>query len=235
MTRHPMLTSVPPAHDPPLGDAAPPPSFLRAVFDDRILTVPNLLTVLRLLAIPVLFWLLLGHDDQVGAAVLLGVLGATDWFDGKIARRWDQISELGKLLDPAADRILLFSAAVAIVLDGAVPLWIAVPVLVREPLMFLSVVLLGLLGAKRIDVMWVGKAGTFALMCAFPLFLLGNSGESWAPVCEVAAWVCAIPGLALSLYATAAYVPQARRALAEGRAERLARAQPGSGGPTDGR
>lgn len=220
MTRHPMLAPVPPADDPST-DAAPP-SFLRAVLDDRIVTVPNLLTVARLACIPLFVYLLLGRDDQIGAAVLLGVLGATDWFDGKVARRYDQVSELGKLLDPAADRILLVTAAVAITLDGGVPLWLAIPVMVREPLMFLAVVLLGLLGARRIDVTWYGKAGTFALMCAFPLFLLGNSGTSWAPIAEAAGWVCGIPGLALMIWATLLYIPMARRALAEGRAERRA-------------
>ena len=218
-----MLTSVPPADDRPV-DAAEETveekSFLRAVFDDRIVTVPNLLTLLRLACVPLFLYLLFGLDEKVAAAGLLAVLGATDWFDGKIARRYDQVSELGKLLDPAADRILLITAVIAITIDGGVPLWFAAPIMIREPIMFAAVIALGLLGAKRIDVTWFGKAGTFGLMFAFPLFLVGNSDASWAAEAETAAWLCGIPGLALSLYATVLYVPMARRALAEGRAER---------------
>jgi cardiolipin synthase len=218
-----MLTPVPPADDRPIDDAAPK-SFLRAVFDDRIVTVPNLLTVVRLACVPLFLYLLFGLEEKVAAAGLLAVLGATDWFDGKVARRYDQVSELGKLLDPAADRILLITAVVAITVDGGVPLWFALPIMIREPIMFAAVVALGALGAKRIDVTWFGKAGTFALMVAFPLFLVGNSDASWADAAEVVAWLTGIPGLALSLYATVLYVPMARRALAEGRAERAAQA-----------
>lgn len=213
-----MLTPVSPADDHPveMGEK----SFLRAVFDDRILTVPNLITLARLACIPLFLYLLFELDNQVAAAALLGVLGATDWFDGKIARRYNQISELGKLLDPAADRILLITAVIAITVDGAVPLWFAAPIMIREPLMFAAVVTLGLMGAKRIDVTWYGKAGTFLLMFAFPLLLVGHSDASYAPAAEVAGWLCGIPGLLLSLYATVLYIPMARRALADGRAER---------------
>lgn len=214
-----MLTPVSPADEHPLPEAEEK-SFLRAVFDDRILTVPNLITVARLACIPLFLYLLFGRDNEVAAAALLAVLGATDWFDGKVARRYNQVSELGKLLDPAADRILLITAVIAITAVGAVPLWFALPIMIREPLMFVAVVALGLMGAKRIDVTWYGKAGTFLLMFAFPLLLVGHSDESFAPAAEVAGWLCGIPGLALSLFATALYIPMARTALVEGRAER---------------
>jgi cardiolipin synthase len=198
-------------------------SFLRAVFDDRLLTIPNVLTFVRLACVPLFVYVLFGLDERVAAAGLLAVLGATDWFDGYIARRYDQVSELGKLLDPAADRILLITAVLAITIDGAVPLWFAAPIIIREPLMFASVVVLGLLGAKRIDVTWFGKAGTFGLMFAFPLFLVGHSDATYADAAVLLAWLFGIPGLVLSLYATVLYIPMARRALAEGRAEAAAR------------
>jgi cardiolipin synthase len=181
------------------------------------------LTFVRLACVPLFVYLLFGLEERVAAAGLLAVLGATDWFDGYIARRYDQVSELGKLLDPAADRILLITAVLAITIDGAVPVWFAAPIIIREPLMFASVVALGLLGAKRIDVTWFGKAGTFGLMFAFPLFLVGHSDASYADTAEILAWLFGIPGLALSLYATVLYIPMARRALAEGRAEAAAR------------
>lgn len=188
---------------------------------DRILTVPNALSVIRLCLIPVFLWLLFGRDSRVGAALLLGGLGATDWVDGFVARRYNQVTTLGKVLDPTADRLLLGVAVVAILVDGSVPAAVAVPVLVREALVGGAVVVLAALGARRIDVTWAGKAGTFALMFAFPLFLAGND-QGFGPheVVRALAWVFAVVGLALSWYAAARYVPLARRALAEGRAFR---------------
>jgi cardiolipin synthase len=195
-------------------------SFLRAVFDDRIVTVPNLLSLLRLLAIPLFLYLLFDRDNEAGAAALLGVLGATDWVDGQIARRFNQISELGKLLDPAADRLLLIVVVIAVTVDGAVPLWFGVPVMIREPLMFIAVIALGLLGATRIDVTWYGKLGTAGLMFAFPLLLAGSDTSlTGAELFRALGWVFGIPGLVLSYYATILYIPMARRALAEGRLE----------------
>jgi cardiolipin synthase len=107
--------------------------------------------------------------------------------------------------------------------DGSVPLWFAITVLVREVLVGATTLVLAALGARRIDVTWFGKAGTFGLMIAFPLFLASHSDLSWADTAGVLAWVAGIPGLALSLYAAALYVPLARQALADGRADRAAR------------
>lgn len=192
---------------------------------DRILTVPNLITLVRLCCLPVFLWLLLGQEDRGGAAVLLAVLGATDWVDGYVARHFNQVSTVGKVLDPVADRLLFFTAIVAIIIDGqSAPLWFCIAVLVREGVVATATLVLAAMGARRIDVTWFGKAGTFGLMFAFPLFLVGASSMWWASGAEIAAWVCGIPGLALSYYAAILYVPLARRALAEGRAERAAAA-----------
>lgn len=185
---------------------------------DRILTVPNALSVIRLCLIPVFVWLLFGRESRVGAALLLGGLGATDWIDGFIARRYNQVTTLGKVLDPTADRLLLVVAVVSILIDGSVPAIVAIPVIVRETLVGGAVLVLAAMGARRIDVTWVGKAATFALMFAFPLFLAG-ADEDFGPheVFRAGGWVAAVVGLALSWYAAATYVPLARRALAEGR------------------
>ena len=115
-----------------------------------------------------------------GAAVLLAVLGATDWVDGWIARRYDQGSELGKILDPTADRVLLVAAAIALLGEGLptgvnVILWI---VLAREVLIAIATVALALAGARRIDVVWAGKAGTLAIMFALPMFLIADAAPS---------------------------------------------------------
>lgn len=185
--------------------------------DDRILTIPNVLSVVRLLCVPLFLWLLFGRDDRAGAAILLAVLGATDWVDGYIARHFHQVSAVGKVLDPTADRVLLLTGVLASLVDGSVPAWVAVLALVREVLVAGAAVVLAALGARRIDVSWFGKAGTFALMFAFPLFLAGASDLSWNGTAEVLAWLFAVPGLVLAWYAAALYVPIARRALEEGR------------------
>ena len=131
------------------------------VRSDRVLTVPNALSVGRLLCVPIFLWLLFGRDSEVGAALLLAVLGATDWVDGFVARRFGQVSEVGKVLDPTADRILLIAAVIAIWLADAVPGVVFWPVVVREVVISAAVVWLAALGARRIDVLWVGKAGAF--------------------------------------------------------------------------
>ena len=185
--------------------------------EDRVLTIPNAISVGRLLCVPIFLWLLFGRDDEFAAALLLAVLGSTDWVDGFIARRFGQVSNLGKILDPTADRILLLTAIVAIVVSGAVPLWVALLAIARETLVALAAIGLGILGARRIDVTWFGKAGTFGLMFAFPLFLASHSDVGWADTARVLAWICVIPGLVLAWYSAALYIPIARRALEEGR------------------
>jgi cardiolipin synthase len=188
--------------------------------DSRILTLPNVITLVRLACLPVFLWLLFGVEDRAAAAWLLAALGATDWVDGYLARHLGQVSELGKVLDPVADRLLFFVGAGGILIDGSVPTWFAVIVLLREALVGGATLLLAAMGARRIDVTWYGKAGTFGLMIAFPLFLGSHSDISWADTAGVLAWIAGIPGLVLSLYSAVLYVPIARRALAEGRATR---------------
>ena len=185
-----------------------------------ILTVPNLISIARLGCIPWFMWLLFGVEDRMWAALLLGGLGATDWVDGWAARRLGQVSELGKILDPTADRLLLLVAVPCLLVDGTIPGWFALTVLVREVLVGAATLALAALGAQRIDVSWWGKTGTFALLWAVPCFL---AGESRMPVDEaftVMAWVFGLPGLAIAWWAAFAYLPVARRALAEGRANR---------------
>jgi cardiolipin synthase len=196
----------------------------------RVLTAPNLITMVRLLCIPIFLWLLFGLDDQTWAAVLLAALGATDWVDGFVARRYHQVSTLGKVLDPAADRVLVATAVIAVTVHGAVPVWFGVATLAREALVSIMVVLLAALGAARINVLWIGKAGTFALMFSYPAFLLSYGTASWQGPIRVIAWGCGLIGLALSWAAAASYVGPARNALREGRAGRK-RAGQGSAVP----
>jgi cardiolipin synthase (CMP-forming) len=194
--------------------------------EDRVLTLPNAFTVARLLCIPAFLWVLFGHHphDRYHAALLLAVLGATDWVDGYLARHLHQVSTVGKVLDPTADRLLLGTSMLAIVIEGSVPVWFAAIVIGREALVAGAVLLLAAAGARRIDVQWAGKAGTAGMMLAFPLFLAGHSAVGWHHLAETLAWCCAIPGLMFSLYAAATYVPMARQALTEGRQARMAAA-----------
>jgi len=183
---------------------------------DRVWTIPNALSVGRLACVPIFLWLLFGRENRVGAALLLAGLGITDWVDGYVARHFNQVSTLGKILDPVADRILLIVGMVAILVDGSVPpviFWVAV---VREAAVAALFLLLSALGARRIDVSWAGKCGTFLMLIAFPLFLWGHKH---GPATAVA-WPVAVAGLIMGWYAFVTYVPPGLAALREGRAAR---------------
>jgi len=198
---------------------------------DRILTVPNVITLVRLACIPLFLWMLFGKHWQTASAVLLGVLGATDWVDGFVARRYGQVSTFGKVLDPTADRLLVATAVISVMVYGAVPLWFGIATIAREVLVSVMVLLLASLGAARIDVLWVGKAGTFGLMFAYPTFLLAYGDATWQEPFKVIAWVTGIVGLALAWYAAGSYIGPARDALRKGRAARRSReAEPGMKG-----
>lgn len=184
------------------------------------MTLPNLISIGRLLCVPLFLWLLLARESRVTAAVLLAALGATDWIDGWIARHFDQASEVGKVLDPTADRILLVFAGIALLVDGSLPLWVAIVVLAREAVISVGVLALAAVGARRIDVQWSGKAGTLALMFALPGFLLADAVSGLRVPVLTLTWVFTIGGLALSYYATLEYIPLARAALRDGRAGR---------------
>lgn len=195
-----------------MAETAAPRTWQQEVF-----TWPNLISVLRLGCVPIFVWLLLGEERRMAAAGLLAVLGATDWVDGWIARRFDQTSEVGKLLDPTADRLMFLVAVFSMIIDESVPLWFAVLTLVREGVISIVALILGALGARRIDVTWWGKTSTFGLMFAFPLFLVAYADVSWSGLAEVLAYGIGVPSLVLHYYAAWGYIPIARTALAEGR------------------
>lgn len=187
---------------------------------DRILTIPNVITAVRLSLLPVFLYLLFGQDDRFWAGWLLFGIGCTDWVDGYLARRLRQVTTVGKVLDPVADRLLFFVGGGAILVDGSVPAWVVVAVLVREAAVAVGTLTLAAMGSRRIDVTWAGKAATFLLMGAFPAFLVSRSDTATADAYEILAWSVAIPGLLLSYWSALLYIPMGRRALAEGRADR---------------
>ena len=182
----------------------------------------NGITLVRLAFIPVFWWLLFGTGHRALAAWLLGVLGATDWIDGYVARRMNQVSTIGKILDPSADRLLTVSGLVGVALAGGVPWWFAGVCLVRELLVISLTLLLASLGATRIDVLWWGKVSTFALLATFPLFLLTSQAhhlplQGWQTVLRAITWVVGAAGLGLSWGVFFGYIRPARTALSAGR------------------
>lgn len=182
------------------------------------LTWPNLVTLVRLCCLPIFVWLLFGRDSRTGAGLVLGALGATDWVDGWIARRFGQVSEFGRKFDPTADRLVFIVGVAAILVDGSAPAWFCWLVVAREVLVGGTVAVATLaFGMPRFDVTWWGKTATFLLMFTFPGFMLGAAEAWFSTFFEVSAWVLGIPGLALSLFTAVAYVPVIRGALRAGR------------------
>jgi cardiolipin synthase len=183
----------------------------------RIVTVPNAVTAVRLLLIPLYLYLLFGRHASAQAALLLAVLGITDFVDGYIARHFNQTTTLGKVLDPVADRVFMLTAVLSVAWVGAAPWWFAGATLAREVLVSAATLLLAALGAKRIDVLWVGKAGTFWLMVAYPSFLMGHGTASWQAYFRGLGWVAGLAGLVMAWVALVSYVKPARQALAAGK------------------
>ncbi|MCC6225163.1 MAG: CDP-alcohol phosphatidyltransferase family protein [Microthrixaceae bacterium] len=191
---------------------------------DRILTVPNLITSSRALCIPLFVYLLFARDSRGWAGVLLGTLGATDWVDGHVARRFNQTSTFGKMFDPSVDRLLMVVAILSIVVDGSAPLWFSLTIVSREVLVSIWVIITLALSGKRMNVTWWGKVGTFANLCAFPWFLF-SAERSWSPevrdLWELLAYAAAIPGVVFSLLAGWQYLRLGVEAIGESREDRV--------------
>jgi CDP-diacylglycerol--glycerol-3-phosphate 3-phosphatidyltransferase len=175
---------------------------------DRIWTVPNALSVLRLLGVPLFLWLLLGPEADGWAVLVLALSGVTDWADGKLARAFGQSSRLGALLDPAADRLYIVATLVAFVLRDVVPLWVVAVLLGRELVLGLMLLVLGRYGYPPLQVHYLGKAATFILLYAFPLLLLADGDGPVAAVVQPLAWALTIWGGVLYVLAGVFYVVQ---------------------------
>lgn len=187
---------------------------------DTIWTIPNLFTLIRLLCLPLFLWLLFGLPSRQAAAWLLGGLCATDWVDGYLARRLGQTSEFGKKFDPTVDRVVFVVSIIAIMINGAMPIWWGTAVLVREIAVGLTMVIATVFfGMARFDVTFLGKLATFLLMFAVPGFLMAESSVPGADWFGIAAWCLGIPGLILSYYTAYDYIPKIRDGIRAGRAE----------------
>ena len=184
---------------------------------DRILTIPNILSFLRLLGVPLFLWLVLVPEADGWAVALLVVSGITDWLDGTIARATGQISRLGQILDPLADRLYIAATLVGLAIRGIVPWWLVVALLGRDLVLAVYLAALKRRGITGLPVHFLGKAATFNLLYAFPILLLGadatGTALTFADAARVIGWAFAIWGTALYWWAGVLYIEQARRIL----------------------
>jgi cardiolipin synthase len=185
-----------------------------------VITVPNAITGIRLLLLPVFVVMLLRDDQRAGAALLLGVLGMTDWVDGWIARKFNQMSSFGMVFDPFVDRALFVVGTGSVLIDGGVPFWFCAMILVREIFVGVMMIIGTSMGMKRFAVSVWGKRYTFLLMTSVPLLLLGSSTHFTADAAEVTGWVLGVPGIVMSYVVAIRYIPIVLLNVRVGRAER---------------
>ncbi len=178
----------------------------------RVLTVPNLISAFRIALIPVFWTLIVDPDTTAWGIVLFGLVVATDWVDGTIARRTGQVSELGKVLDPVADRAAIAAGLIALIVRGAFPLWAGVLILARDVAVLIAGAVLAAKG-RRIDVRWIGKVATFALMIAIPAVSWGTL-DLWPAAAALAVgWPVYALGIVEYYVAAGVYAIDVRRAL----------------------
>ncbi len=194
-------------------DAVSVPDPTPDASDDRVLTVPNLLSMLRLAGVPLFLWLVLGPEADGWALLLLMVSGFTDYLDGNLARRLNQTSSLGQVLDPVADRLYILAVVVGLVLRDIIPVWLAVILPMRDVLLFSLVPFLRTRGYSALPVHYLGKAATAALLYAFPLLLLGDDTGTLADLARVFGWAFTIWGVGLYWWAGLLYAWQVRTLL----------------------
>jgi len=187
---------------------------------DRVLTVPNLLSVLRLVGVPVFLWLVLVPEADGAAVLLLAAAGVTDWLDGVIARRWNQTSRIGRLLDPAADRLYILATLLGLGIRGIVPWWLIGVVVLRDVVLAVAVLVLRAHARPPIEVHYLGKAATLNLLYAFPLLLLGDGSGTLAEVARVVGWAFAVWGVGLYWWAGLLYLQEVREVVGSGRVAR---------------
>ena len=190
----------------------------RELVTDRVLTLPNALSALRLLGVPLFLWLVLNEHDPAAVALLM-VSGVTDWLDGKIARRWGQMSKVGALLDPAADRLYILATLIGLTIRDIVPLWLTLGLVGRDVVLALFLPVLRKYGYGPLPVHFLGKAATFNLLSGFPLLLLGEGDSLVSEIAHAFGWAFAIWGTALYWWAGVLYIVHVRQLVTAARAE----------------
>jgi len=188
----------------------PAPTGSRA---GRVWTIPNLLSMARLAGVPLFLWLVLGPEEDVWALGVLMLSGVTDFLDGYLARKLNQRSTLGELLDPIADRLYILTVGVGLAMRDIVPWWMALILPLRDVLLWGLVPFLRTRGYSALPVHFIGKAATFNLLYAFPLLLLGDGDGSLATLAKVFGWAFAYWGIGLYWWAGLLYAWQVRTLL----------------------
>jgi len=174
----------------------------------RIVTVPNLISFARLLGVPLFLFLLLGVQADAAAVAVLAIGGTTDWVDGYVARRLHQVSRLGELLDPLADRLYILATLLALTARDVVPWWFTIALLAREAMLLACLPVLRHYGYGPPPVHYLGKTATFLLLAAFPVLLLATAAPGTAAVAGPIGWALALWGLVLYWIAGGFYVAQ---------------------------
>lgn len=175
---------------------------------DDIFTVPNILSFLRLLGIPIFLWLVLVVENDIAAVLLLLASAFSDWLDGVLARRLGQITRLGQILDPLADRLYIFATLAGLFVRDIVPWWFVVAIVSRDVLLALLLPVLRHYGYGPLQVNFVGKTGAFCLFIAFPLLLLTDSDNVLADIALPCGWAFGIWGIGLYWLAGVLYTRQ---------------------------
>jgi cardiolipin synthase len=181
----------------------------------EVWTLPNIISMVRLAGVPLFLWLVMGPEADVLALLVLMVSGFTDWLDGYLARRLDQTSKLGEILDPVADRLYILAAVVGLLYRDIIPLWVALILPARDLFLWCLVPFLRTRGYSALPVHYLGKAATAALLYSFPLLFLGDGGGVVATLAEVFGWAFAIWGIGLYWWAGLLYAWQVRKLLAD--------------------
>ena len=179
---------------------------------DRVLTIPNIISFLRIALIPVFVALIVDPDTRRAGLVLFVVVVATDWVDGALARATGQVSDLGKVLDPVADRLAIAAGLIALVVADAFPLWAALLILVRDVTVLIAGLVLLSTRRARIEVRHLGKVATFSLMAAIACIAWGSLGYPLAPAALACGWAFYAVGIVEYYVATVLYVGDLRRA-----------------------
>ncbi len=181
----------------------------------RVLTIPNLISIIRLAGVPLFLWLILGPEADGWALGVLVLSGVSDYLDGYLARRLDQTSRLGEILDPVADRLYILSTVIGLAVRGTIPWWLALLLPARDVFLWGLVPFLRTRGFSALPVHFLGKAATFNLLYAFPLLLLGDGDSVVAMLAKVFGWAFAIWGTCLYWWAGLLYAWQVRKLLTD--------------------
>jgi len=183
------------------------------VSEDRIMTIPNALSFVRLLLVPLFLWLVLGPEQDEWALVVLMVSGITDYLDGYLARKLNQASKIGAILDPVADRLYILAVVIGLSIRDIIPWWLAVILPLRDVFLFGLVPFLRTRGYSSLPVHFLGKTATASLLYAFPLLLLGDAEGTVADLANVFGWAFTIWGVGLYWWAGFLYAFQVKRLL----------------------